>query len=438
MRDSNPRMPGPEPGALPLGESPVFALSNWLNVCNYTGKVLNRQDAAKVWYNIGMSKNITTMHKQSKKGFTLIEIVIVVVVMLILAAVSAAGMGVYLRDARDGQRESKITLLTNALEKYYDEHGEYPSCSSIATTDVAAAGQVLGGLDADTFRMPNASESTTNSISCTGANPNSTTDTIVYTSGQVVSPMLPLNSYILRYYSESESATVSTPGRRTGSISPGGNFPTSNLRLMLDARSLTGEDNTPLTSWPDSSSNNFNATILSGAPKIRKSGSDRYATFSASDALVTPDLSISGTKPRHIVALFSSKSQGNILGLGANADGQTFDLWHYTDNKLIWHGYGANFDTLPTSFVMSPNAWHVVEVWYTGTTVGVRIDGSSTSTVVKAINTANSQFFIGAGGYSAANNLWSGDIKAVYVFNKVLTALEATNVRNSLPEVFPM
>ena len=23
MRDSNPRMPGPEPGALPLGESPV-------------------------------------------------------------------------------------------------------------------------------------------------------------------------------------------------------------------------------------------------------------------------------------------------------------------------------------------------------------------------------------------------------------------------------
>ena len=25
MRDSNPRMPGPEPGALPLGESPVLA-----------------------------------------------------------------------------------------------------------------------------------------------------------------------------------------------------------------------------------------------------------------------------------------------------------------------------------------------------------------------------------------------------------------------------
>ena len=23
MRDSNPRMPGPEPGALPLGESPI-------------------------------------------------------------------------------------------------------------------------------------------------------------------------------------------------------------------------------------------------------------------------------------------------------------------------------------------------------------------------------------------------------------------------------
>ena len=24
MRDSNPRMPGPEPGALPLGESPTY------------------------------------------------------------------------------------------------------------------------------------------------------------------------------------------------------------------------------------------------------------------------------------------------------------------------------------------------------------------------------------------------------------------------------
>ena len=26
MRDSNPRMPGPEPGALPLGESPSYSL----------------------------------------------------------------------------------------------------------------------------------------------------------------------------------------------------------------------------------------------------------------------------------------------------------------------------------------------------------------------------------------------------------------------------
>ena len=33
MRDSNPRMPGPEPGALPLGESPV--LYNYITKISY-------------------------------------------------------------------------------------------------------------------------------------------------------------------------------------------------------------------------------------------------------------------------------------------------------------------------------------------------------------------------------------------------------------------
>ena len=40
-RDSNPRMPGPEPGALPLGDSPI------MNRSNYTTESVNAQGSSR-------------------------------------------------------------------------------------------------------------------------------------------------------------------------------------------------------------------------------------------------------------------------------------------------------------------------------------------------------------------------------------------------------
>jgi len=55
------------------------------------------------------------------KAFTLVELIIVIAVLAILVAISAAGMTQSLQGARDSGRETNITAITDALEKYYTQ-----------------------------------------------------------------------------------------------------------------------------------------------------------------------------------------------------------------------------------------------------------------------------------------------------------------------------
>lgn len=115
-------------------------------------------------------------HTRSR-GFTLVELLIVIVVLGILSSIAFFSMNIIQRDARDGERKTKMTIVVEALEKYYEANGQYPTVADM-TYDNANGNltQLLKLKDEQALRMPGASDSTHNSF---GAN-TPTSDKPVY------------------------------------------------------------------------------------------------------------------------------------------------------------------------------------------------------------------------------------------------------------------
>jgi prepilin-type N-terminal cleavage/methylation domain-containing protein len=87
------------------------------------------------------------MIKNTKKGFTLIEILIVVAIIAILASVVLVGLGPTQQAGRDARRISDLSEAQNGLELYYNKCGFYPG----ATGDTACAAVTLGATGATAY-----------------------------------------------------------------------------------------------------------------------------------------------------------------------------------------------------------------------------------------------------------------------------------------------
>jgi prepilin-type N-terminal cleavage/methylation domain-containing protein len=99
-------------------------------------------------------------------GFTIVEVLVVVAIIGILATITSIGFNRYQTDARDNARYSKVTILAEALEKYYDNNGEYPSCSAISGAASTVTTSVLPGVEMNTLLTPQSAAGDTNSIKC--------------------------------------------------------------------------------------------------------------------------------------------------------------------------------------------------------------------------------------------------------------------------------
>lgn len=62
----------------------------------------------------------------SRRGFTLVELVVVVLVLGIIAAVASPKMFDTAAEARDNSTQSTLQVLRDAIELYKAENGEYP------------------------------------------------------------------------------------------------------------------------------------------------------------------------------------------------------------------------------------------------------------------------------------------------------------------------
>jgi len=105
--------------------------------------------------------------KINLKGFTIIELTVVVAVIGIMTTIGIVAYSDVQMRSRNDSRSSKVYVLAEALEKYYNKNGEYPLCASIAspvTADTVVT-NILKGLDPDVLRTPSAAKGT-NSVAC--------------------------------------------------------------------------------------------------------------------------------------------------------------------------------------------------------------------------------------------------------------------------------
>jgi type IV pilus assembly protein PilE len=119
-----------------------------------------------------------------RRGFTLVELLVVVGVIALLATIALVSYAAVQRDASDSTRDGNATLIAEALEKYYEKNGEYPSVRGLVNNFVDNTGAAVAaklGVTEVTLVMPGMSG--TNSLSSTAAS--GTNNYIAYTAYRV-------------------------------------------------------------------------------------------------------------------------------------------------------------------------------------------------------------------------------------------------------------
>jgi prepilin-type N-terminal cleavage/methylation domain-containing protein len=160
---------------------------------------------------------------KSKSGFTIVELVVTISVIAILASISLVTYSFIQRDARDTTRRGNVRVITEALEKYYDKNGEYPSVRQLVNNfgdNSGANVAVTLNIDAQYLKMPRMTPTTqTNALYSGGTPINDYVVYIGYNANNNVhcqsGPPHGCDEFTLQYKEES-GTTVTIESRRKG------------------------------------------------------------------------------------------------------------------------------------------------------------------------------------------------------------------------------
>jgi prepilin-type N-terminal cleavage/methylation domain-containing protein len=92
-----------------------------------------------------------SLNKKSK-GFTIVELLIVIVVIGILATLVIVTFRGIQQKARDSQRQTDVTALSNAVEEFYASHSYFPTLADLQSTTFVST--YMKGLKAEALVSP--------------------------------------------------------------------------------------------------------------------------------------------------------------------------------------------------------------------------------------------------------------------------------------------
>jgi len=111
---------------------------------------------------------------QRISGFTIVEVTVVIFLTAILVSFGFLAYNQVQRDARDTTRKGNVAVITEALEDYYVQKGEYPSVRSIVNNFSENTGTTVSaklGITANDLKMPGMPASATNAITSVAGSP---------------------------------------------------------------------------------------------------------------------------------------------------------------------------------------------------------------------------------------------------------------------------
>ncbi len=179
-----------------------------------------------------------------RKAFTLVEVLVVITVIAILLGVSIFVSTKYQQTARDSEREAKATVLSTALEKYYETNSEYPSCNALIGDPSTVKSSTLTNIaDVSVFEAPGAA-SGVNSIQCTADVAAVSKDKFTYTCTNASTPC---DGWELKYRKESDSSIVSIASAAGDGATSSEGAPTVTLSSAISGTNAVATASTSCT-----------------------------------------------------------------------------------------------------------------------------------------------------------------------------------------------